>query len=886
MSGNEFINFAIWLKNDNVNITSCVKKDIIDYMRMDDCYSYGTFGPIYKYESISYFNPNHDAANIFNIHSNKVNSIIRADNGACIALENNQINIYQNNTNILNMIHSNYLLIDTAIDYTNASNDQEANIRINTDNCNVHCYSQTHRGLFISVLHVTCPYDVGNSSSYIDSVYEAKNDSLSPHFIDISPLNGSGYVPGQSLKLTYSVYDRNYKAIKNKLIGIPLTLTFESSDELVPNFQLIIDTNTTCPQCVDAITLPSVTLDEVGNSYSFNASVSDNALIAIDALNVIITNCPMGYGSTRTKICDVCNRGFFNVFAMNTSNECYYCDENALEGVSCPGSAYVIIQHDYWASIYQYSEVSEFVFGADTDQYIVSYKCLPLFCCQLEEGCSLVDDTDYLCANNRDFEAPLCGECKDGYSELFGTNNCGKCARTHWERLLIPLMYGLLWILFILLSKSSELQDELELEDELVEELGTCDAVLSVLKKCCCKCQSNGKKHDMSRDAYLDCLQAMVTKIILYYYQGISYILTTSRIQHALYGFVELFNMNILMVISPSNNDGYCLLQDMNAIQKITLPLLPTSVMVFTIITLFLLSKRSIDLCCCFKRRRQLHFGKSIVSVMLICVGQVLSVLFKLLSCRDIGNLRVHYFFGAYECPDMIWSASFVCLLIVFAAFTTLFVWIWCKKSDSDASDQMAYYPAINHYRPEIWFWECILFIRRSILALAFIVFDSDELKVSIGIGLLIFLLIHMHCQPFKWPFENQLETYLILSTVICIFIDTTYSSDTNSTFSNVCIALLIIFPLVWYFMFMLLHCEALADDHDAEKVADTKRNNTELFNRKRTLSASERDTSGTEDESYFDEQKQEDDVDVVVSVKKHGIKYTSIPMDNTGIIQ
>eukprot|EP01083_Nonionella_stella_P065573 171933_1 len=46
MSGNEFVNFAIWLTNDKVNITSCVKKDIIDYMHKSDCFSYGTFGAI------------------------------------------------------------------------------------------------------------------------------------------------------------------------------------------------------------------------------------------------------------------------------------------------------------------------------------------------------------------------------------------------------------------------------------------------------------------------------------------------------------------------------------------------------------------------------------------------------------------------------------------------------------------------------------------------------------------------------------------------------------------------------------------------------------------------------------------------------------------------
>eukprot|EP01083_Nonionella_stella_P238725 836372_1 len=866
MSGNEFINFAVWLKNDNFNITSCVKKDIIDYMFRMDCYSYGTFGSVYQYEfDIEY------AANVFNIYSNRIDVIIRAEKDTFIALENNKINIYMNNATILNMINGNYLLVDTQIDYQykNLSANyryHEANILVNNDNCNINCYSHTNHGLFISVLHVTCPYDVYNynSSSLIGMVYDAQNYSLSPQFIGVSPLNNTReYVPGQKLKLMHSLYDINYNMIDNAFINTPIVLTFESTstDELVPNFQLIINENGECPQCVDGITLSSIKLDAVGKNYSFNALVQSNQLVANEALSVIIADCPTGYGSTGTNICDVCNRGYFNVFSTG-NNLCYYCNENAVEGVSCPGSSDIIIDYLYWVSIYQYSHLYESIFDANTTQYIVSYKCPGLYCCQLDDGCNLVDDHEYLCAKNKEFEAPLCGKCKDGYSELFGTDNCGECDYTHWGRLSFPFIYGLLWALFILVSKSTKLENA---------------SKNTVANKCCCKPETSDEddednddtvatQYHMTRSEYLERLQIMLTKIILYYYQGLSYILTTSGIRHALYGFVELSNMNIFAISSSGNPNGYCLLQNMNMVQKITIPLFTTAVIAFVTISVFLLSKCGINMCCCCKRR--MHFGKSIISLMLICVGQVLSVLFKLLACRDIGSLSVHYFFGAYQCFDMTWSVSVACLAFLFASFIASFVWIWYKKrKDTDNHDEV-YEQITQCYRDDVWYWECILFVRRSVLALAFIVFDNAELKASVGIGFMIYLLAHMYCTPFKNEAENILETSLIVATAICIFIDaghTTYSSG----FSNALIWILIVFPLIWYLMFMFIHCKALG--------------NKTSFNRKRTSSFSEipaRDTSHTEDGAQTDEQ--EDGVDVFV---RQGL-YTAVPVAPSVIVQ
>ena len=48
---------------------------------------------------------------------------------------------------------------------------------------------------------------------------------------------------------------------------------------------------------------------------------------------------------------------------------------------------------------------------------IISAVCASSFCCQLDRGCNYVEDTDSLCADNRNSSSTLCSLCNDGYSE-------------------------------------------------------------------------------------------------------------------------------------------------------------------------------------------------------------------------------------------------------------------------------------------------------------------------------------------------------------------------------------------------------------------------------------------------------------------------------------
>ena len=264
----------------------------------------------------------------------------------------------------------------------------------------------------------------------------------------------------------------------------------------------------------------------------------------------------------------------------------------------------------------------------------------------------------------------------------------------------------------------------------------------------------------MSHSEYIGSLEKMCTKVIVYYYQSVGYILTTNGIKTSLYGFVELFNLNIFTAISwgsnnnESSNGGFCLLKNMSTPQKIAIQLTSSASILFFILIFYLLNKfLSINL---FKRcKRTINYGQALLAALLICVGQILSITFQLLACRNIGkNKSVHYFFGSEECYGTIWIASFISLMLVILAFIMLFVVICFHKrsvikqqgrrSSINTQKKLYFYSVVQTYKDEYWYWELILFLRRLSFAFVFIVFDNNNLKITMGILLVLYLFIHL----------------------------------------------------------------------------------------------------------------------------------------------
>eukprot|EP01083_Nonionella_stella_P304000 1054488_1 len=796
MSGNEFTGFAIYAKH--ANITSCVRTQLLDYFSTVGCDSYGTFGAA----SSSFTNlVIHPQPSVFNVNDDELLSILMAEYDSYIALDNIRINIFDtanNATPILDIFEGNYLLVDTIINTTT-----EYDIKAN-ENCDIPCYSTVSGNVdAMSIFHVMCDSDMSDAALDTVSIHEIydvyQRSHWSPHLMYIDPHNNGLYVPGNKLLFNYSIHDVYGNPID--IVKQELVVNFQSVDssELDVSFKLVIDETGFCAECVNGISFPGFTIDMADEVYSFSGLVTNNNVRIEQPVNVTVDRCPSGYGATGTNQCDVCSIGYFNL--MSTNDSCYYCDDNALDGITCPGSNHIIMDHNYWVSAYQYNDAVDDIFAST---YVVSSKCPSSYCCQLSQGCDLLSNASSLCAPNRDSKTYLCGSCVDGFSEAVGTTKCMECHRGYPLLLLIPITYGLAWAMFILVTKRSPkpIYETPEAEKDQTS---------------CCKKKNDDIEYDrstLSRKEYLDCLEIMMSKIILYHYQSVSYILTTSGVQSSLYGFAELSNLNVfqfLSVGSSTDSDGYCIFENMSAPQTISVQLVATASILLFILIAFMCS-----LCCSTKTKNSLriHFPQCFIKAMLVCVGQILSVLFQLVACRQIASgIVVHFFFGDHKCYEWLWILCIVSLTIVFVSFCVLFLSIYMHrkklKPDDDNFKHMYYYPVSWSYSDQYWFWEAILFVRRSVFAFVFIVFDNNNLKMGIGILSIIYLYIHTFAHPFKAKDVNLLESYLMGTTALIIFID---AGNSDILFQNITISLLILFPLVWFMYFVVSRRNSLAN--------------------------------------------------------------------------
>eukprot|EP01084_Bolivina_argentea_P061626 112660_1 len=464
-----------------------------------------------------------------------------------------------------------------------------------------------------------------------------------------------------------------------------------------------------------------------------------------------ITNCPSGYKISVTGLyCNQCPSGQFSVF--KNSKQCYSCNDMH-NAVTCLNGDNVIIANNYWMTIVEkYNDNNNN--NNNNNLQILTELCPIDYCCNDEKGCNyfqnIYNDSytgSKLCANNRNHSEFLCGKCLDGYSEVFGTTNCQKCDRNYWERLLIPIVYGLIWSIFILCTKSTKLFVNKNKINKLESETTTYTTNEFYNNNN----NNNNNATELTRKEYINCLEIMLTKIMLYYYQSVSYVLITSGIHVFLAGFAYLFNLNIFSLIGGSENGkGICLLYNMNVPQKIVFELTTTATIIIFLIISYLVSLCSINVCSCFKRKP--NFPQSFIKAMLICIGQILTVLFLLLACRNIGNNNVHFYFGSYQCIGTIWILSMISLCVLIILFLCLMIFIYFKRKTSeydndnnDINNNKWYIPIIWCYNDNYWYWEGFLFIRRVILALIFIVFDDDKPKICIAIVLIMYLFVHIN---------------------------------------------------------------------------------------------------------------------------------------------
>eukprot|EP01083_Nonionella_stella_P207215 753003_1 len=697
--------------------------------------------------------------------------------------------------------------------------------------CDVSCHQIiNHNRSNIRQYHMECYPNASQSKAAIESFeYGFPSDVL---------LRSSGELsPGGWIDIEFLLMDpfgiNVITAAGDDDDGISVTVILISDpSELNINTRITIDE---WPY-YHKIYVQSATISMIGNTYIINAFVKDD-MMTINDVNITIVGCSIGFGTIGNQSqCSQCPKGSFS---MNINNgTCYECD--AVDGVTCDGGSNIIVQYQYWMNIVRLTNDSDVSYG------IVSALCSDSRCCQNLNGCpfeyqytdevggyALVNaDTHQLCALHRDVDVYLCGQCLPAFSEAFGTSQCKLCTQHYWQRFLIPISFGFIWFVYIILSKS----DKLESDDD-DDDASNC---------CLCCCESEGQTDDqqdnekalMTRSQFTNSVEVMVTKVMLYYYQSVSYLTIQAT---ELIGYAALFNLDILNGFSYNDDefDGYCLISQMSMPQKIFMPLTVTATIIILIYIVWMF-----DLCkinCLKICTRKPNFGQVIIKTVLICIGQIFAVLFQFLACRTFANgATVHYFFGSHECFGWRWWIAFVALLVCVIMFCSLFLVVRkrritlreeSKQNHQEIDEEREYYwPIIWCYNTDYWYttyWELFLFFRRLYLSLILIVVESNDLKLVSALLLGIYLFCHAITQPFISTHVNILESLLIGSIVMAIMMDAVYQTNVLNRTGTVIIYVLILYPVAWVLGYVFLNCKALCradaeDDNNYQNIKNT----------------------------------------------------------------
>eukprot|EP01084_Bolivina_argentea_P053502 98228_1 len=343
--------------------------------------------------------------------------------------------------------------------------------------------------------------------------------------LTVYPINDKIYQPTSQLSIKSSDLD----------FDILINIQYDKNNGNIASCQIVQPLTQRIDNCDKGITFKQVNKEMIGQNYSIIVDSTDTYIFPDIIRTIHIDNCPIGQGliesSNSTNPCIVCDDNKINIYKNSKCSDC-----TDIEGIECRGSSQLIISFNYWVSINALSSKNETFYS--------SY-CPPGFCCTNNDGC-LTNNSDSsfsnLCAKNRNASVPLCGECNQGFAEVFGSTNCRRCQKNYYEYLLIPMFFATIYVLFLTHFNTGHSKT-------------TDDAHAN-------KTEINYKNLFLKDD--IEAIKISILRPMLYLYQAIS--ITT--IQHPL---LDVFSMQFIIDNSSAannNNEGICFTKTLTVFQK------------------------------------------------------------------------------------------------------------------------------------------------------------------------------------------------------------------------------------------------------------------------------------------------------------------------------
>eukprot|EP01083_Nonionella_stella_P046425 124337_1 len=715
LSGNTFVGPAIW--TEHTNLTSCFRPELVHHTSINSTNQLGSLQT-----NMELFNQK--GVFLTDIPQWDGNVYVRVilANMSHVAMDNVNFTTMSDTLPFVMGYNSRFMFIDSY-----ASEENGHDISVSTF-CNVTSNDRLHSDIgYISNLLFKCGDDDGQYKiSTTQSRLVRTVDHLAAVQINITA-EGTTYYPGQSLTFDYEIMDRfdnDIPVYSSGLISILLTGQFFSTN-------LYIDQNGDCVDCDNGIVINTLSLESNYNeTFIMDISV-DDVLYATNAqLTLDVIGCPLGYGPDSHDItCIECAEGYFNQLTNNI-DPCRSCGDQ--QGIECiDGTVYVT--HNYWMDI-------------TDDHEIVSASCPVDYCCENTDMCDYIHgDEELLCALNRDRTSPLCGKCKEGYSESMNSTKCVRCKSSfYFGYVLLPFLLSIVFALVLMATNTDKINKDAPKKEQP-------SRLKQVLQSEYCKMM----------------LKIMFFKCTVYYEQGITQILAANGTTIGFHSFAALFHLSVFTNSNVDNEDNlWCFVDGLDAKGKILIDLLVPAMIGVWIASTYLYYKFKVKTALIVKGR-QVNFGKTAIATIVMMIGKILDVLFRLLACTKIADQSVHSYFGYEKCGGNTQIFAALSLVLVIVGFGMLFLRL--RRMDVAQRQNPKYFASVitSKYKPQYYDWEFTLFIRRIFIAFYAVYIEDITYKFMFIIIFAEFAYIQHKCNPFIIHQANQMEFFLLMCFVI-----------------------------------------------------------------------------------------------------------------------
>eukprot|EP01083_Nonionella_stella_P267566 903873_1 len=604
-----------------------------------------------------------------------------------------------------------------------------------------------------------------------NSLYLGEVIHFNPYILDKNVVQNSSSIKVYSQQhfISYTVY-MSYDANTNAIvchIETAITKSIQSCDHGIP-FQtadLTLITNT--------IQLLLETNDTILDEYN---------------ISIFIEQCPMGkgvIGSNYNLSSYLCTDCPVNEVSIWSNSECFEC--NDLSGVACFGSSTLIVSFNHWVAVNQPDNEYTFdLFDDQNDAALISTFCPSGFCCNDLDGCDFMETN--LCATNRDPTTPLCGSCVEGYSEVFGSTSCKKCDNNNWFYAVIPFIISIFVVLLLIIldpppNKSKDNEKEIDYGIYLA-------------------------KDD------LKALQICVLRPCVYFFQAISFITIQNGLYFYLTPLIKILSFDFL-IESDSDDGGVCFLPNMNSMDKILWSLFFPFCMclALVVIKLFHLLLKHV----CHQPIARINFGWNVVwSVLLIFIGNAVSTMMKLLACSKVGSLFVHFHAGYLECYGSYFYISAL-VMMTLIVFWIVVWWLLFKMPSAKRDSRSSYLRALTKpYKLDLWWWEVLLLTRRILIAFfaTFQYIANEYIQYILIVLLIVYLMLHVHFQPFTYQRVNSMEMLCISMLIICLLSINTFQLDRNMYYDTVSsiMSVVVLAPLVLFILYIVMSVKHVSE--------------------------------------------------------------------------